>query len=161
MAFFPTITAGTITSVGTILGIGGTVQVSGASAGTDVNIVTGTLASVKINATPAGSTILSNHVLGTSGAALFGTLLASAGAGTNVYLTGLQIVVHSGTPDVAITNNVAGSTGAGVYARGLFPPGGGIARDFNPPINCGAAGTLCYYINTGTASFIVNYWVSP
>jgi hypothetical protein len=99
--------------------------------------------------------------LGTGGT-IWGTLLASAGAGTNVYLTGLSIVAHSGTCDLAITNNVAGSTGAGVYARGLFPAGGGIAQSFNPPINCGAAGTLCYLVNgNGTASFIVSYWVSP
>jgi fibronectin-binding autotransporter adhesin len=152
------ILTGTIQSSGTTTGVG-TIT----SQGTLYALLHGTIdaGTVKINATPAGSTILTNHVLGTSGAALFGTLLATAGAGTNVYLTGLQIVVHSGTPDCAITNNVAGSTGAGVYARGIFPPGGGIARDFSPAINCGAAGTLCYYINTGTASFIVNYWVSP
>jgi len=156
-----TITTGSLTNIANIVTqTAGTLNTLG-TVGVVNNIVTGTLASVKLNAIPAGSIVLSNHVLGTSGAALFGTLLATAGAGTNVYLSGLQIVVHSGTPDCAVTNNVAGSTGAGVYARGVFPPGGGIARSFFPPINCGAAGTLCYYINTGTASFIVNYWVAP
>ena len=153
------VVTGTLANSGTTTGVGVVTSVTNLVGGTVTALALGT---VKINATPAGSTPLTNHVLGTAGAGAFwGTLLATAGAGTNVYLSGLQIVVHSGTPECAITNNVAGSTGAGVYARGVFPPGGGIARDLSPAIMTGAAGTLAYLINAGTASFIVNYWVSP
>ena len=120
------------------------------------------MGTVKLNATPAGSTILSTHTLGTGAGTYFGTLVAPAGAGPNVYVTGLSIVARSGTVDCGIANNVAGSTGAGVLARGLFVPSGGIARDFNPAINVGANGTVAYFLITaGTVDFTVNYWVSP
>lgn len=159
IAALPTLnlTTGTITTIAA-----GTQNTLGTVAVVN-NIVTGTLASVKINATPAGSTILTTHVLGTGGGTAVGTIVAPAGAGTNLYITGISIVVHSGgSVDCGIANNVAGTTGAGVLARGFFPIGGGIARDFNPAINVGANGTLAYFLITaGTASFNASYWVSP
>jgi|GEM_PF-2720429 len=169
------ILTGTLQSSGTTTGVGvvsnltngsiniltGTLQSSGTTIGVGVVSVL-TLGTVKINATPSGSTLLSAHTLGTAGAAFWGTLVAPVGAGTILYLAGLSVVCHTGTVDCGISNNVAGSTGAGVYARGFFPAGGGIARDFNPVIATPANGTLAYFLNgAGTASFTVNYWVSP
>ena len=117
---------------------------------------------VQIDATPAGSATLTTHTLGTGGGTFVGTLVAPQGAGTSVYIAGLSIVARSGTVDAGIADNVAGTTGAGVLARGFFVPGGGIARDFNPAINIGANGTIAYFIVTaGTVDLTVNYWVSP
>lgn len=165
------IVAGTLLNSGTTTGVGVVSSLSELVKGTVTNLVSGTInalasgtitaGTVRLNATPAGSTIISTHVLGTAGGTTLGTLLASAGAGTFVYLAGLSIVARSGTPDVAIMDNVAGSTGAGVFARGQFAPGGGIARDFNPVLSTVAAGTLAYMVINGTADLTVNYWVSP
>lgn len=142
--------AGTITAVNSLPDLpGGTVDLLS-------NIAGGT---VQVNQVPVNS-VTSTHVLGTGGT-IFGTLLAPTGAGTTLYLAGISIVGHSGTCDYAITNNVAGSTGNGVFARGFFAPGGGIMREFDPPINMGTNGTIAYLVNgNGTASFTANYWKS-
>jgi hypothetical protein len=146
---------GTVTNLGTLNNVGSLTSIGVLTAGTLT-----TLPAVTLNTKYSGSAILTAHVLGTAGAALAGTLVAPVGAGTYVYLTGFSIVVHSGTVDCAIANNVAGSAGAGVYARGAFPPGGGIAQSFTYPIVTGTNGTIAYFLNgAGTASFAVNYWV--
>lgn len=169
------ILTGTIQSSGTTTGVGVVSNLTNGS----VNLLTGTVTSVsnlaagtitalalgtmKINPTPVGSVILSTHTLGTGGGTQVGTLVAPVGAGTNLYLSGISIICRSGgTVDAGIANNVAGTTGAGIYARGFFPVGGGIARDFQTPINIGANGTLAYFIVTaGTVDFTANYWVAP
>jgi hypothetical protein len=167
-------TVGVVNNIvtGTLAAVTTVTTVSNVTNGS-INLLTGTLTrasnigtlesgTVKLNSTPAGSTLLYSHTLGTAGAGAFwGTLVAPVGAGTFAYLSGLSIVVHSGTPEVAVTDNVAGSTGAGVFARGVFSPTGGIARDFAIPIRTVANGTLAYMINAGTASITVNYWVAP
>ena len=143
-----TIVAGTQNTLGTV--------------GVVNNLVTGTIASARIDYRPVGSSVISTHTLGTGGGTVVGTILAPVGAGTNLYLAGLSLVVHSGTVDCGIANNVAGTTGAGVYARGLFVPSAGIMRDFNPAINVGENGTLAFFlISAGTVSFTANYWVTP
>lgn len=125
--------------------------------GTVANINNGT---IRQDTRPAGSIVQNTHTLGTGGT-IVGTLVAPTGAGTTLYLTGLSIVGHSGTCDYAIARSVAGSTGAGVYARGVFAPGGGIARDFESPISLGTNGTLTYFVTgNGTASFTVDYIIS-
>lgn len=99
--------------------------------------------------------------LGTTGAAVWGTLIAGAGAGTRAYVTGLAISIESGTVDCAITNvgTIATIGGAGVLARGKYVPGGGIVRDFTNAQASGTGGTLAYYMGgAGTVSFIVNYY---
>ncbi len=170
-----TITAGSITMVGgtCTTQLAGTQQLLGTTnylgtvgivtAGTLTALSSGTITAgtVKINATPGGSANLSTHVLGTGGT-VWGTLVAPVGAGTNVYVTGCSIVGRTGTADYAITNNAAGSTGAGVLARGFFPPSGGIAKEFNVPIMFGTNGTVAYLVlGPGTADFNVSYWVGP
>ena len=99
--------------------------------------------------------------LGTAGVAPWGTLIAASGAGTYQYVSGLSIVVASGTVDCAITNvgTVATIGGAGILARGQFTPGGGEIRDFDPVMRSGTNGTLAFWLGgAGTAYFIVNYW---
>ena len=153
------ILTGTIQSSGTTTGVGVVTSVTNLVGGTLTALALGT---VKINPTPVGSSVLSTHALGTGGGTFFGTLVAPTGAGTSLYLSGLSVVARSGTVDCGIASNVAGTTGAGVYARGLFVPSGGIARDFTPAINLGTNGTLAYFIITaGTVDFTVNYWVAP
>lgn len=170
-----TIETGTITSVASLANmVKGTVtRVEGGTIGlvSQANVTVGTMTAnipggtinrgtVQQLTTPAGSVVQSTHVLGTGGT-VAGTLVAPTGAGTTLYLTGLSIVGHSGTADYAISRAVAGSAGAGVYARGLFAPGGGISRDFSTPINMGTNGTLAYFVTgNGTASFTVSYIVS-
>ena len=157
-----TITTGSITNVANVLSITAGTQNTLGTVGVVNNIVTGTLASVRIDNRPTGSSVITSHTLGTGGGTLFGTILAPSGAGTSVYIAGLSIVGRSGTVDCGISNNVAGSTGAGVLARGFFQPGGGIARDFNPAINLGTNGTITYFLITaGTVDLTVNYWVAP
>ena len=150
------VTAGTIGDMDTV----GTVGVlnSGSVVVTAGTITAGT---VKINAVPGGSAVLTTHVLGTGGTT-WGSLVAPVGAGTSIYVTGYSIVGHTGTADYVITNNVAGSTGAGVLGRGFFPPGGGITHSYNPAIQFGTNGTIAYLVvGPGTASFTVDYWVGP
>ena len=174
-------TAGTLSAgdnnVGNVDIISGTQQTLG-TVGVVNNLVTGTIAavtsvanlaagtvSIVTNGTitpyknPSGSVTLTTHTLGTAAGTTWGTLIAPVGAGTYVYVQGISIVARSGTPDCAITTNVAGSTGAGVFTRGAFVPSGGIARDFNSPIQVGTNGTIAYMILNGTADFTVNYWI--
>lgn len=99
--------------------------------------------------------------LGTTGGAVWGTLVAAAGAGTKHYIQGVSMVVASGTVDCAITNvgTIAAANGAGVIERGQFPAGGGIAQQYNPIIASGTNGTLSYWMGgAGTAYFTVKYY---
>lgn len=115
---------------------------------------------VSINTKQIGSTILTTQTQGTAGSAVWGTLIAPVGAGTYVYVTGLSAVVDAGTVDVAISTNVAGSTGAGVFARGQFTQAAGIAREYTYPIQVGTNGTIAYWLGgAGTVSMTVDYWV--
>lgn len=98
--------------------------------------------------------------VGTTGTGVWGTIIAASGAGTKQYVSGLSIVVTSGTVDVAVTNiGIGGSAGAGVLARGQFAPGGGIARDFRIAQVSGTNGTIAYWLGgAGTVAISINYW---
>lgn len=98
--------------------------------------------------------------VGTTGGAVFGTLVPPAGAGTKVYIQGASIVVTSGTVDCAIViGTFAGPNGAGVVERGQFSAGGGIAQQYNPILITGTNGTVTYYMGgAGTAAFNVKYY---
>lgn len=148
----------TLGTVGTVIGLGTATNLGSI---TNVGQIhnAGTVQSARIDFRPVGSAVLSTHTLGTGGGTFVGTLVAPSGAGTSLYLSGLSIVVHSGTVDCGIANNVAGTTGAGVYARGQFVPSAGIMREFIPAINLGTNGTVAYFmISAGTVSFTANYW---
>lgn len=114
---------------------------------------------VQINKTPV-SIGTPYHVRGTTGVAVWGTVIAASGAGTYQYVSNVDIVVASGTVDVAVTSiGVGGSTGAGVVARGQFTPGGGIAKQFDPIHRSGTNGTLSYWLGgAGTVDIDINYW---
>lgn len=99
--------------------------------------------------------------LGTTGAAAWGTMVASVGNGLRVYVTGVDVVVSSGTVDIAVTNNVAGSAGTGVFVRGQFVQGGGISKNFIPTLQTGTGGTIAYWMGgAGTATLGIQYWVA-
>lgn len=174
------VTVGTVTNTGTNVNIvsgslvgtllGGTLQ-----AGTvNASIVSsnGTITRIQNVGTVESGTLQRNSLpvslgtsygtLGTAGAATWGTLVAAVGAGTRFYLTGLSIVVASGTVDTAITNGTfAGPNGNDVYTRGQFTPGGGIVRDFDPALRSGTNGTLTFWLGgAGTAFFTVQYFVT-
>lgn len=156
---------------GTLSRINGTLtEVANVAKGTITRVENGTIngtilggtvnaGTVQVNMTP---TIIgtSLHTRGTSGAAVWGTLVAAAGAGTRQYVSGVDIVVAAGTVDVVVTNiGVGGSTGAGVLARGQFTPGGGIRKAINPVSASGANGTLAFWMGgAGTVDIVVDYW---
>ena len=165
-----TIAAGTQNTLGTVgvvnAIVAGTQNTLG-TVGVVNNIVTGTIAAltnlaggtVKLNETPVNfATPLTTN--GTTGVAMWGTLVAASGAGTKQYVSGVDVVVSSGTVEVAVTNiGVGGSIGAGVLARGVFIAGGGISKDFYPVIASGTNGTLSYWLGgAGTANITIQYW---
>lgn len=137
-----------------------------ANAGTEIPIVKldvglGSATSDYGRQFPAGGVGTSYGTLGTTGGAVWGTLVAASGAGTRQYVSGLSIVVASGTVDCAITNvgTVAAANGAGILARGQFTPGGGIRASFWPVSTSGTNGTLAFWMGgAGTAYFTIDYW---
>lgn len=156
------ILTGTIQSSGTTTGVGVVTNLTNGS----VNLLTGTVTSVT---NVAGGTIKQNPyqlvnqgtsivVVGTSGAGVWGTIVATSGNGVKQYVSGVAAVVQSGTVDVAIAFGIAGSTGAGVLLRGQFPAGGGIQRELNPVAASGTGGTIAYWMGgAGTVAFTVDY----
>src|SRR3972149_4962174 len=89
-----------------------------------------------------------------------GAIEMIAVARTKQYVSGVDVVVSSGTVVLAVTNiGVGGSAGAGVLTRGVFIAGGGISKDFYPVIASGTNGTLSYWLGgAGTANITVQYW---
>ena len=157
------ILTGTIQNSGTTTGVGVVSNLTNGS----INILTGTVTSitnlaggtVQINKTPVqiGTPYV---VRGTTGAAVWGTMIAASGAGTKQYIGRSSIIVEAGTVDCAITYiGVGGSEGAGVLERGKFVPSAGITNNHNPVISSGTNGTIGYWMGgAGTAIFIINYW---
>lgn len=131
------------------------------------NLATGTIASVallqsgtvKVNRVPVVNPT-TYSIRGTTGAAVWGTLAASAGAGTQHYVQGYSIIVTSGTVDCAISFGTAGSlTGTTILARGQFTPSTGLTEQLMQPIASGTGGTLTYWLGgAGTVDFNVKYW---
>lgn len=156
----------TLGTVGTLNGIA-----AGDNNIGNVDIVTGTITRVSNVGTLESGTVQKSSLpvqigtsygtLGTAGALTWGTLIAASGAGTYQYVSGLSIVVQSGTVDVAITNvgTVATIGGAGILARGNFAAGAGITKTFDPVMRSGTNGTLGYYLGgAGSVWFDVQYW---
>ncbi len=125
-----------------------------------INVTAGTITAgtVQSDMRPvnAGTSI---NVVGTAGASLWGTVVTSPGNGIKNYVAGVDIVVTTGTVEVAVTQiGIGGSTGAGVLARGAFPAGGGISKSFNPLQVSGTGGTIAYWMGgAGTANITVQY----
>ena len=162
-----TITEGTQTQIYTKLNAGTEVQVVKLDVGVGTAFADfggtikeiGNLVGGTVQTNPKSpTTILTAHALGTTGGTLTGTLSAASGAGTSHYVTGLQIVVSSGTTDVFVGFGTT-LTGGSVLARGKFPAGGGIMRDFTVPIQSGTNSEIGYVISgAGTVNVAVNYW---
>lgn len=166
--------SGTI-NVGTFVANGGTIgQVTSISSLTTGSIVVigfaqsqlGTLNSGTINAgtvtasfnpKPVVNTIVS---AGTTTNGTIGTLVAAQGVGTTSYITGFHVLAVSGTPEVLLSYGLQ-ATGAQVIARGVFPAGGGIARDKTYPHGYGttnSAVTFNVLSGSGTVSWSVDYF---
>jgi len=155
------ILTGTLQSSGTTTGVGVVSNLTNGS----VNLLTGTVTSVtnlaagtvKINPVPVPTT-LQHGTLGTAGGSFFATISAASGAGTFHYISGVDIVMKSGTADVRV---LAGSViqGTGVLAAGQFPAGGGIAKNFSPAFATGTNSELIYhFVGAGSAFITVSYW---
>ena len=130
---------------------------------TDVaKVYSGTINAGTIQSNPTPPiTVVNQGTLGTSAVAVWGTLSGASGAGTFHYVTGVSIVVQSGTVDTAISFGTTASNplGTGVLTRGAFSPGLGVARTFIPVISGGANSELTYWLGgAGTAYFVINYW---
>lgn len=130
-----------------------------------VNLLTGTVTSVtnlaggtvQLNPVPV-PTMLTFGTLGTAGGSFFGTISAASGAGTKHYVSGVDIVMQSGTADVRV---LAGTSiqGTGVLAAGKFPEGGGISKQITPAFATGTNSELVYhFVGAGSAFITVNYW---
>ena len=102
--------------------------------------------------------ITSFGTVGTASGSLFGTISAASGAGTIHVLTGVNIIVTSGTPEIMVSYGSA-LTGGSVIARGSFTTNSGIARNFNPPIDSGTNSEIMYhFVSAGTANIQVQYY---
>src|SRR3990167_7606082 len=102
--------------------------------------------------------ITSFGTVGTASGSLFGTISATSGAGTIHVLTGVNIVVTSGTPEIMVSYGSA-LTGGSVLVRGSFTTNSGIARNFNPPIDSGTNSEIMYhFVSAGTANIQVQYY---
>lgn len=153
-------TQNTLGTVGTVIGVGTLTNLgSQTNLGQIHNAGTLQAGTVQINKTPVtiGTAF---HTRGTTGAAVWGTLIAASGAGTRQYISNIDIVVVSGTVDVAVTNiGVDGSAGAGVLARGQFVPSAGITKQFDPVTRSGTNGTLSFWLGgAGTIDINIHYW---
>ena len=155
------ILTGTIQNSGTTTGVGVVSNLTNGS----INLLTGTLTSLsnlaagtmQINPDPV-PTMLVLGTQGTAGGSFFATISAASGAGTKHFVSGVDIVVESGTADVRV---LVGSTiqGAGVLAAGKFPAGGGISKIFTPAFETGTNSELIYhFVGAGTAFIHTSYW---
>ena len=155
------ILTGTLQSSGTTTGVGVVSNLTNGS----INLLTGTVTSVtnlaagtvQINPVPV-PTVLALGTLGTAGGSFFATISAASGAGTRHFISGVDVVMQSGTADVRV---LAGTViqGTGVLAAGQFPAGGGISKGFNPAFATGTNSELTYhFVGAGSAFITVNYW---
>ena|SRR3990167_1345380 len=102
--------------------------------------------------------ITSFGTVGTASGSFFGTISAASGAGTIHVLTGVNIIVTSGTPEIMVSYGSA-LTGGSVIVRGSFTTNSGIARNFNPPIDSGTNSEIMYhFVSAGTANIQVQYY---
>lgn len=135
-----------ITSVGSVVGLGGNSQIFGTT---------------QSNNTPTNH-IFTYAALGTAGAGTaFGTIAGTSNSGTQYCVTDWSIIVVSGTPTVALsfgTNGGAMPVGTGVIDIGAFPPGGGLAKTTGNPVNSGTNAQIVYCISAGSAYFKTSYF---
>ena len=127
-----------------------------------VSIAAGTITAGTINRLDRQSPkqITSFGTVGTAAGSFFGTISAASGAGTSHVVTGINIIVTSGTPEVMVSFGSA-LTGGSVLARGSFTTNSGIARNFNPPIDSGTNSEIMYhFVSAGTANIQVQYYKS-
>ena len=102
--------------------------------------------------------ITSFGTVGTASGSLFGTISAASGAGTIHVLTGVNIVVTTGTPEIMVSYGSA-LVGGSVIVRGAFAANSGISRNYNPPIDSGTNSEIIYhFVNAGTANIQVQYY---
>lgn len=165
------VVAGTTSRIGTILNVdkGTITRIEGGSlviTGGTTNITTGSIV-VTVGTITAGTfrqqfqpvnQVTSYGTLATAAGSAFGTISGTSGAGTKHIVSGLSIVVNTGTADVRLLIGSA-ITGGSVLAAGAFVPSAGIVRDFNPPIESGTNSELIYhFVGAGTAFITVQYW---
>src|SRR3990167_2916189 len=140
--------------------VGGTITKvnAGSIVVTAGTLITGTLGLVDQFDRQHPKQVTSFGTLGTAGGSLFGTISGTSGGGTIHVVSGLSVVVNTGTADIRILIGSA-IIGGSVLSGGAFPPGGGIARTFDPPIDSGTNSELIYhFVGAGTAFITVQYW---
>ena len=161
-----TLTTGTLQNVAS----GSMVQTAGTlTTGTLQNLVSGTITALGAGTITAGTVrqqwqpvnqVTSFGTLGTAAGSLFGTISAASGAGTKHMISGLSVVVATGTVDVRLLVGTA-ITGGSVLTGGALPAGAGIQKSFTPPIETGTNSELTYhFVGAGTAFITVQYWKS-
>ncbi len=168
-------TLGTLQNQGSLTNLGqlynaGTVQ--NQLAGTITALQNGTINKGTMNVgtlSPIPSIAVSTYgTHGTTGVSIFGTLAGGtgAGAGTEIFITSLSLTIPStgGSQDASIGWGSNGGTfhaGTGLLVRGNFPPGGGIQKQFCPPVNSGTNGQLMLFqAGAGTVDVSVSYFIT-
>ena len=151
-----------------LIGVGGTVGTADALGTADivqigVNQTTGAMyvqdlsGTIQINPDPV-PTMLLFGTQGTAGGSFFATLSAASGAGTKHFISGVDVIVESGTADVRV---LAGSAiqGTGVLTAGKYVPSGGISKVYIPAFEKVTNSELIYhFVGPGTAFIHVSYW---
>ena len=146
----------------------GALSVSGASAGTFVNIVTGTQQTLGTVGVVNSGTIYNEPKpardiisFGTTTTGTIGTLVAAPGVGTAIYVNDVSVAVHNGTSDAGISWGLA-AQGNGVLVRGNYIAGGGQQKVFSYQVNNGTTNTALtfnQFTGSGTVTYAVTYWV--
>lgn len=154
-----TVTAGTV-NTGTVNT--GTINVATVTAGT---INAGTVNAGTINAgtfalNPKPSVVV--NAFATTTNATIGTIIAAPSAGSAIFITSLDISVQSGTVEPVVSFGLA-ANGNQVISRGMYVPGGGIAKTYIPANSGSATGTALTWnvlTSSGTVSYNLAYFVA-
>ena len=150
-----TITVGTITQIGTVVGQG-----TLAAVGIIHNAGTLQAGTLQLNPKPTRNILTYGTTLSGT-AATYATMVGSQGVGTAIWVSDLSII-NDGT---AVLQTMAGFgtalNGAQVLAKGLFAANGGVEKSFDKAVNAATSNLdLVGYIGgAGTATFCVSYWI--
>lgn len=151
------INAGTITSIGAVnvaTVAAGTIAVS---AGTGI-ITAGT---VKNDGRPARNVLTYGTTLGGT-AAVYGTLVGSAGAGTSIWINDISLINSKGGTITCMVGFGTALNGTSVLLKGDFGPREGAVKTYPLAVNAGMTNNdLVAYIGAaGTIDVNVSYFVS-
>lgn len=148
------VSAGTVGTVGTVAGMAVLSSLTNGS----INVTAGTF---REDPRP-NVNILSYGTLFGGTAAVYGTLVGSAGVGTSIWVNDITIVNQSGTVVECSVGFGTALAGSSVLVIGSFADQGGVQKSFPKAVNAGMTNSdlVCHVGAAGTAAFNVSYFVS-